>query len=185
MLEDFTAQLWEWKGWIVEHMARPGAVQQLAGSSYLAAASLTRAPTAAGVKKRQNLQHPENYNRNTIPKHKRQMFDRRSIVAYWYPRAVPLRWNFFSVFFYYLSLKYIPTIGGGAVPEGAKKKPFQHLKGCLDLLSSKQKMVIWVLFTHIKNIFNGSIMTSPRPKYGEALVAGGLAYSSDVILYYI
>ena len=43
-------------------------------------------------------------------------------------------------------------------------------------------MVIWVLFTHIKNIFNGSIMTSPRPKYGEALVAGGLAYSSDVTL---
>ena len=42
-------------------------------------------------------------------------------------------------------------------------------------------MVIWVLFTHIKNIFNGSIMTSPRPKCGEALVAGGLAYSSDVI----
>ena len=25
-------------------------------------------------------------------------------------------------------------------------------------------------------------MTSPRPKYGEALVAGGLAYSSDVSL---
>ena len=47
-------------------------------------------------------------------------------------------------------------------------------------------MVIWVLFTHIKNIFNGSIMTSPRPKYGEALVAGGLAYSSDLVssIYY-
>ena len=43
-----------------------------------------------------NLQHPENYNRNTIPKHKRQMFDRRSIVAHWYPRAVPLRsWAIF------------------------------------------------------------------------------------------
>ena len=42
-------------------------------------------------------------------------------------------------------------------------------------------MVIWVLFTHIKNICNGSIMTSPRPKYGEAPVAGGLAYSSDAI----
>ena len=47
-------------------------------------------------------------------------------------------------------------------------------------------MVIWVLFTHIKNICNGSIMTSPRPKYGEALVVGGLAYSSDLVssIYY-
>ena len=44
-------------------------------------------------------------------------------------------------------------------------------------------MVIWVLFTHIKNIFNGSIRTSPRPKYGEAPVAGGLAYSSDEASY--
>ena len=156
VFEDFTAQLWEWKGWIVEQMARPGAVQQLAGSSYLAAASLTRAPTAAGVKKRQNLQHPENYNRNTIPKHKRQMLDRQSIVAHWYPRAVPLRsWatvldvahfniisqalamstpsaaptmKFLFCVFLLLIIEIYTDDWGGAGSEGA----YEHLKGHLN-----------------------------------------------------
>jgi len=50
--------------------------------------------------------------------------------------------SIYLILFFTKSLKYIPTIGGGAVPEGGKKKPFEHLKGCLDLLSSKQKMVI-------------------------------------------
>ena len=136
--------------------ARPGSVQQLAGSSYLAAASLTRAPTAAGVKKRQNLQHPENYNRNTIPKHKRQMFDRRSIVAHWYPRAVPLRsWatfldvahfniisqalamstpsaaptmTFLFCVFLLLIIEIYTDDWGGAGSEGA----YEHLKGHLN-----------------------------------------------------
>ena len=136
--------------------ARPGAVQQLAGSSYLAAASLTRAPTAAGVKNRQNLQHPENYNRNTIPKHKRQMLDRRSIVAHWYPRAVPLRsWatfldvahfniisqalamstpnaaptmTFLFCVFLLLIIEIYTDDWGGAGSEGA----YEHLKGHLN-----------------------------------------------------
>ena len=145
MLKDFTAQLWKRKGWIVEQRGPARC------SSYL-----TRAPTAAGVKKRQNLQHPENYNRNTIPKHKRQMLDRQSIVAHWYPRAVPLRsWatvldvahfniisqalamstpstaptmTFLFCVFLLLIIEIYTDDWGGAGSEGA----YEHLKGHLN-----------------------------------------------------